>query len=279
MWVEALLLRNRLAFPKGALVAPLEPVEVRHELRLGARGTGVDLEWELGRTLVISPAPGGLSFRWEDSPRVVVLGPGEVWSHQGLAGPSLRVLATPLASCGWPTAVPAPLGPWSDALLSVLGDALLEAGAPVGTRLGAREPRDDLAWLPLLPMLPPPCVQIGWRRGVVDALALRTSVGLAPGARLSTLTWALGRALTAYAVCKPVRLLTLRGELAERHDLLRLWAGLAAGGLPCLESFTCELTAPAGESFAQLEFEDELRTLPGVAAGLPTLRQVKVVRV
>lgn len=291
VWVEALLLSNRLAFADGRLVSPLEPVEVKRELRLGARGTGVDLEWELGRTLVISPATGGLSFRWQDAKRAVVLAPGEVWSHQGISGPSLRVLPTALASCGWPTAVAAPLGPWGDDLLSVLGDALLEAGAPVGARLGTRVPRDDTAWLPLIPLIPPPCIELGWRRGVVDTLTLRTAqaVGtrfevsqgggaLEGQARLTTLTWALGRALAAYAVCKPMRVLTLRGELAYRNDLLRLWAGLAAGGLPCLEAFTCELTALPTEAFAQREFEDELRTMPGVAAGLPTLRVVKVVR-
>ncbi|MDP1823515.1 MAG: hypothetical protein Q8L48_09740 [Archangium sp.] len=292
MWFEALILRNRLAFANGQLVSPLEPVEVKRELRLGARGTPVDLEWELGRTLVITPDGDALTFRWEDSRRSVRLTPGEVWSHEGIAGPSLRVLSTPLSSCGWPTVVPAPLGPWSDALLGVLGDALLEAGAPVGGRLGSREPREDQTWLPLIPMIPPPCIELTWRRGVVDTLTLRTSqalgtrfevsgadgVALEGQSRVSTLTWALGRALAVYAVCKPMRVLTLRGELHLRNDLLRLWAGLAAGGLPCLESFTCELTAPAGEKFAARDFEEELRTLPGVAAGLPTLRVVKVVR-
>jgi len=275
MWVEALLLRNRLAFADGRLVSPLEPFEVKREVRLGARGTGVDLEWELGRTLVLTPASGGLSFRWEHAKKAVVLGPREVWSHEGVSGPSLRVLSSPLESCGWPTNVPAPLGPWSDALLSVIGDSLLEAGAPVGARLGARVPKEDPTWLPLIPLIPPPCIEIGWRRGVVDSLILRTSAG----PPLSMLSWALGRALTAYAVCKPMRMLTLRGASNARNDLLRLWAGLAAGGLPCLEAFTCELRMPPAEQLDALEFEEELRTLPGVAAGLPSLRVVKVVRV
>jgi hypothetical protein len=277
MWVEALLLRNRLAFADGRLVSPLEPFEVKRELRLGARGTGVDLEWELGRTLVIAPTSGGLSFLLENAKSSRVLGPRDVWSHEGISGPSLRVLSAPLESCGWPAAVAAPLGPWSDALLSVISDSLLEAGAPVGARLGARVPGEDTTWLPLIPMIPPPCLEIAWRRGVVDSLTLRTSLTLEGDARLSMLSWALGRALAAHAVCKPMRSITLRGEVNARNDLLRLWAGLAAGGLPCLESFTCELSAPAGERFPAAEFEEELRTLPGVAAGLPTLRVVKVV--
>jgi hypothetical protein len=276
MWVEALLLRNRLAFADGRLVSPLEPFEVRRELRLGARGTGVDLEWELGRTLVLKPASGGLSFQFENAKRATVLGPREVWSHEGVSGPSLRVLSSPFESCGWPEPVAAPIGPWSDALLSVIGDSLLEAGAPVGARLGVRVPADDATWLPLIPLIPPPCIEIGWRRGVVDSLVLRTSLHMDASVRFSLLSWALGRALAAYAVCKPMRMITLRGEWSARNDLLRLWAGLAAGGLPCLEAFTCELAG--AEGFDSLEFEDELRTLPGVAAGLPTLRVVKVVR-
>lgn len=291
-WFEPLVLSTRLACADGRLLEPLETVAVRKELRIGQRGCGHDFEWELGRTLIVSPTDAGLRFRWGHATRELVLGPGEVWSEDGVAGPSLRVLETPLASCGWPREVAAPMGPWSDELLAVLGDSLLEKGFVVGSRLSARERREDVTWLPLLALLPPPCREVTWRHGVVDALRLRTSLELGASdelsspagplethARLPTLTWALGRSLARHAVCKPMRMLTLEGTLPLRNDLLRLLAGLAAGGvLPCLERVTVELLAPRGAERALALFEEELRSLPGVAAGLPTLQRLEVLR-
>lgn len=292
-WFEPLLLSTRLARADGLLLEPMEPVAVERELRIGPRADRPDFEWDLGRTLVLSPAERGLKFRWGDAKRELVLGACEVWSENGVAGPCLRVLDTPHDSCGWPSEVAAPMGPWSDELLSVLGDSLLEKGFTVGARLLSRERREDVKWLPLMPMLPPPCQQVTWRRGVVDALKLRTSLDLGTAyevstgegtlethARLPTLTWPLGRALARHAVVKPMRSLTLEGTMPSRHDLLRLLAGLTAGGgLPCLERVTVELTAPRGSERAMRGFEAELRSLPGVAAGLPTLQRLDVLRV
>ena len=271
-WFEPLLLSNRLAWVGGRLVAPLEPVHVGRPLRVGRRGTDVDLEWEVGRSLVISPVEEGLHFRWEGAKREWVLGPGEVWSQEGVSGPSLHVLAGARDSCGWPEDVAAPLGPWSDELLSVLGDSLLERGHPVGARLGARVAGEDGRWFPLRALVPPTGLEVTWRRGVMDRLTLRGAVGL--GAQ--TLTWALGRSLAAHAVVKPVRALSLRTTFDDRNAVLRALAGLAAGGLPCLETLDCELRSPTQETSALQAFERELRGLPGVASGLPTLRTVRV---
>jgi|GEM_PF-3831519 hypothetical protein len=293
-WFEPLLLSTRLARADGRLVEPLEPVPVERELRLGRRGSeGVDFEWELGRTLIITPSAQGLRFKWENARRELVLAAGEVWTEDGVGGACLRVLSDDRGSCGWPSEVPAPLGPWSDDLLSVLGDSLLDAGCAVGARLNGREPSQDNLWLPLLPLLPPPARRVRWRRGVVDTLSLRTSIelgtqfevelqaGAAEGyVRLPTLTWPLGRSLASHAVCKPMRKLELFGTFEGRNDLLRLVAGLAAGGgLPCLEEIVCELSSEAPEALELRAFERELKGLPGVAAGLPTVRSVQVVRV
>lgn len=292
-WFEPLLLSTRLARADGSLLEPLEAVAVPRELRIGQRGGGHDFEWELGRTLVVSPTDGGLRFRWDHAKRELVLAPGEVWTECGVAGPCLRVLDSPHASCGWPSEVAAPMGPWSDELLSVMGDCLLERGFTIGARLISRERREDVKWLPLLPLLPPPCREVTWRRGVVDALKLRTSLELGSSyelssaggslethARLPTLTWPLGRALARHAVCKPMRSLTLAGTMPARHDLVRLLAGLTAGGgLPCLERVTVELLAPRGSERAMRLFEEELRSLPGIASGMPTLQRLEVLRV
>jgi hypothetical protein len=290
-WFEPLLLSTRLARADGALLEPLEPVLVRRELRIGHRGAGLDFEWELGRTLVITPTDRGLRFRWDDAKRERVYAAGEVWSEDGVSGPCLRVLSNERASCAWPTEVAAPMGPWSDELLAVLGDSLLEKGYLVGARLASRVSSEDSLWLPLLPLLPPPCREVTWRRGVVDVLRLRTSLELGTDfelsveqgtaemhARLPTLTWPLGRALASHALCKPMRVLELEGTLPLRHDLLRVIAGLiAGGGLPCLERITCRLITVPGTAKALRAFEEELRTLPGVAGGLPTLNRLEVV--
>jgi len=178
------------------------------------------------------------------------------------------------------------MGPWSDELLAVLGDSLLEKGYPVGARLGRRTPNEDSVWLPLLPLLPPPCREVTWRRGVVDGLSLRTSLELGASfevsgplgaletqARLPTLTWPLGRALASHAVCKPMRVLRLEGSWPLRHDLLRVVAGvIAGGGLPCLERIDCELLIPRGAERQMAEFERELGSLPGLAAFLAAER-------
>ena len=278
MWLEAILLSTRLARPDGRLVGPLEPLEVGPGLTFGARGAGTDLEWELGRALEVRPRKEGLAFRWVDAKRETLLRQGEVWSFDGVSGPCFRVLSAPQRSLAWPQAVAAPLGPWSDELLAVLGDALLEAGAPVGARLTHRVPEEDADFLPLLPLLPPACVELSWRGGVLDTLALQTEPppsGAPPLPIRATLSWGLGRALASHAVCKPLRALTLRAPSEQRNELLRLVAGLAAAGLPCLASLRCELWDSPGELES---FAAELRLLPGVAAGLPTLRGVEVAR-
>lgn len=266
MWLEPVLLSTRLAWADGRLVGPLEPLAVTGPLRLGGRGSGADLAWELGRELTVSPEGGALRFTWAAPTRSRLVGPGEVWCDDGVGGPSFRVFAARGESCGWPADRAAPLGPWDDGLLGVLGDALLEAGHALGARLWARTPGEDLAWLPLLALMAPSRFVVTWRRGVVDTLTLEPSA-----------TWAFGRSLARHGVCVPMRALVLRSDAFGLHGLLRVVAGvIAGGGLPCLETLRCEVRPAPGAAPDLAAFQRELAHLPGLKGGLPTLRVLEV---
>jgi hypothetical protein len=275
MWFEPVLLSNRLARTKGGLVSPFEAVQISGEFSIGHQDTGVDLEWDVGRTLLIRPVENALRFQWANATRSVVLNPGQIWNEQGVNGPILRVLTTPHETCGWPAEVAAPLGPWDDDLLSVLADSLLEAGYPGGSRLIQKPDALMRFWLPALTLLPAPCIELSWRRGVVDELKL---ISLRGAARPQTwANWAMGRSLAGHLVAKPMRALSMQVGWDERHDVLRFVAGLSAGGgLPCLATLRCTLHAEAENRTALREFEGEVRRLPGLTAGLPSLQRVEL---
>ncbi len=263
MWLELVVVSNRIAWTDGRLVEPLAPFPLERPLRFGLAGTGVDVEWS--RELVtVTPTVAGATFAWRRGE--VECPAGSLWPRGLQDGPpTFRLLAARGESAGWPPEVTRPTGPWNDATLDVLADQLLEAGHAVGRRLLRQSDGPSEAWLPLLDSLDEGRVAVTWRRGVVDTLRVRPSA-----------TWSFGNALARHAVCAPLRRLVLGPGVADA-DAARLVMGLiSGGGLPCLEALTVQRPhelgrgAPAGDA----KLRRQLRALAGFDRAFPALQAV-----
>lgn len=277
MWLEVVLINNRLAWADGRLVEPLEVIEVKGPLRFGEWGRGgADLEWD-GPGLQVTPDAGGLVFTAAAPAGTLaptrlaplMVSPGGLWPWGGFAPPAgaqLRVLAERREGCAWPREVPRPAAPWTEAVLSVFADQLLEGDFAVERRFHARDEASDATWSPVLDGIRERNeVAITWRRGVADSLRLRPLA-----------LWGFGRSLAQHAVFVSLRTLELVGD-SQKRTLAGLIAG---GGLPCLQSLRCEVTetgAPGQPTRKALRAE--LEALPGFRTAFPALTSIEVVGV
>ena len=257
VWLEATLLGNRFAFANGPRIEVMEPFPVPPRFSIGHRGSGATFECEVSHVREGRVEDGAVYF---DEARVEPL---QTHLLNGITGPALRVLRSPKDTCAWPVEKPAPIGRWDEAMLSVLGDSLLEAGYPVGALLhGSVSPGP---WLSIERALPSRFLSLRWRRAVVDELQVKTIDSLPSGSMLS---WQMGRSIGAHAVFKAMRALTIEAEAARAGDVLRFLAGLSASGLPCLERLEVQLRdGHVGLEATQREFLG----MPGLRLGFPTL--------
>lgn len=250
LWLETVISKP-VTWADGRTLEPCTPFELTGPLRFGPRGSNAELIWPESHELRLSPGPGGVFFgdtRDGENPTAPLVKPGDAWRLPL----TLRVLASPADTVGWPRSVARPNAPWTDEILSVLADQLLEKDLAVGQRFLTRDEQDDFKWLPRFRGLK----EVSWRRGVVDELKATAPAG-----------WEFGRALALQAVCVPMRQLklTCEGTLDPSSVVTGLIEG---GGLPCLQAFHFRVEVQRPN--AQLE------TLPGFEAAFPSLRAVSV---
>ncbi len=252
LWVEAVI-TPPLNWADGRPLEPCTPFEIDRPITFGPRESDADIHWSATHRLVLTPGPDGVFFedsRARKSRGAPLVRPGES-SKPSL---TLRVISTPKDSVGWPASITKPRGPWSDELLSVIADQLIELGLGVGQRFLTRNERADFNWLPYRD------AQITWRKGVVDTMR--------SGAPAD---WEFGRALGVQAVCAPMRELAITCRDPIRP--IAIMEGLAtSGGLPCLESLRFEVPQP------ELWPASALQGMTGFAQAFPVLKSLEVHR-
>ncbi len=252
-WVE---LANipRMTWADGRPLEPFTPFELTQRLRIRPEGSTAEAHWPFPYSLQLAPGPGGVMVNGLELGVGALVPVGGVHPGNPMV---VRVLASPKESAGWPSGLARPPAPWSDETLSVLADQLLELGHIVGQRFLQRDEKADASWLPALAGVWPQRTVIGWRRGVVESLSIATAAG-----------FEVGKTLALQAVCAPMQRLVIR--CAPEGDPIGMISGLiAGGGLPCLETFRCEVDPQRKP--------EELRTLPGLSTAFPVLKVLEVV--